>query len=60
MNDEEDLIRTDLPWTDPEGLHGPRVVAAIDGSAGSPANSVTASRCASRRSASCSAHSSAE
>jgi nucleotide-binding universal stress UspA family protein len=37
VNDEQDMVRTDLPWTDAEGLHGPRVVAAVDGSAGSRA-----------------------
>ncbi len=37
MNDEEDMVRTDLPWSDPEGMRGPRVVVAVDGSAGSRA-----------------------
>jgi nucleotide-binding universal stress UspA family protein len=37
VNDEQDMVRTDLPWTDAEGLRGPRVVAAVDGSAGSRA-----------------------
>ena len=37
MNDEQDMVRTELPWADREGLRGPRVVAAVDGSAGSRA-----------------------
>lgn len=37
MNDEEDMVPTDAPWVDPEGMPGPKVVAAVDGSAGSRA-----------------------
>ena len=37
MNDEQDMIRTDSPWVDPEGMPAPKVVVAVDGSAGSRA-----------------------
>jgi nucleotide-binding universal stress UspA family protein len=37
VNDEEDMIRADAPWVDAEGLPGPKVVVAVDGSAGSRA-----------------------
>jgi nucleotide-binding universal stress UspA family protein len=37
VNDEQDMIRTESPWVDPEGMPGPKVVAAVDGSAGSRA-----------------------
>jgi nucleotide-binding universal stress UspA family protein len=37
VNDEEDMLLTDAPWVDPEAMPGRRVVAAVDGSAGSRA-----------------------
>ncbi len=37
MNDEEDSLYAETTLVDPEGMHGPRVVAAVDGSAGSRA-----------------------
>jgi nucleotide-binding universal stress UspA family protein len=37
VNDEQDMIRIETPWGDPEGMPGPKVVAAVDGSAGSRA-----------------------
>ncbi len=37
MNDEQDMIRTETPWPDPEGMPAPKVVVAVDGSAGSRA-----------------------
>jgi nucleotide-binding universal stress UspA family protein len=37
VNDEQDMVRTEAPWVDPEGMPGPKVVVAVDGSAGSRA-----------------------
>jgi nucleotide-binding universal stress UspA family protein len=37
VNDEQDMVRTEAPWVDAEGMPGPRVVVAVDGSAGSRA-----------------------
>ena len=37
MNDEPDVLRQEEHWGDAAGMRGPRVVAAVDGSAGSEA-----------------------
>ena len=37
MNDEEDMVRTETRWVDAEGMPGPKIVVAVDGSAGSRA-----------------------
>jgi nucleotide-binding universal stress UspA family protein len=37
MNDEQDMLFAETALSDPEGPQGPRVVAAVDGSAGSRA-----------------------
>ena len=37
MNDEQDMVRTEAPWVDAKGMPGPKVVVAVDGSAGSRA-----------------------
>jgi nucleotide-binding universal stress UspA family protein len=37
VHDEEESLYVDLPSADPEVSHGPRVVVAVDGSAGSKA-----------------------
>jgi nucleotide-binding universal stress UspA family protein len=37
VNDEEDMVPTEATWLDPEGMPAPKVVAAVDGSAGSRA-----------------------
>jgi nucleotide-binding universal stress UspA family protein len=37
VNDEQDMVRTEVPWVDAEGRPGPKVVVAVDGSAGSRA-----------------------
>ncbi len=37
MHDEEDTLYVDMPRVDPEVMRGPRVVVAVDGSAGSKA-----------------------
>ncbi len=37
MNDEQDMVRTEARWVDAEGMPGPKVVVAVDGSAGSRA-----------------------
>lgn len=49
MNDEQDMIRTETPWGDPEGMPGPKVVVALDGSAGSRAALAFAIEDAARR-----------
>jgi nucleotide-binding universal stress UspA family protein len=37
MHDEEESLYVDVPSAEPEVMHGPRVVVAVDGSAGSKA-----------------------
>ena len=37
MNDEQDMIFAETTLSEPDGMRGPRVVAAVDGSAGSRA-----------------------
>ena len=49
MNDEEDTLYADSPHAEPEVMRGPRVVAAVDGSAGSRAALTFALEDAARR-----------